>query len=276
VLRGRPREEPFTLAVVGRNEAGTLARVIEQAQRAAAPGDRVWFVDSASSDDSAEIARRMGAEVIAEGACNRNGARALPRGLHLLRRWRSVRVGAQHLRHPAGGCRRHRGGHGRGRLPDQPPAVDLARAVLAADRRAAPRPRHTALSTPLERAARDRRLAADRPDSAGLWGRDLPEPHVCGGWTEDLPRRPRGASGGRCAGTRTSSRSGPPSSRRSSTSPLTPAASTLTSDRIGSGGRAMCSSWSSRSRLPARRTPATSSASPRPPTARSRRRMRRS
>jgi glucosyl-3-phosphoglycerate synthase len=63
-MQARPRGGPFTFAVVGRDEAKTLAGVLEQAQHAALPGDRVWFVDSASRDDSATIARRLGVEVV--------------------------------------------------------------------------------------------------------------------------------------------------------------------------------------------------------------------
>jgi hypothetical protein len=54
----------FTFAVIGRDEAQTLAGVVEQALQAAEPGDRVWFVDSASQDESASIAARLGVERI--------------------------------------------------------------------------------------------------------------------------------------------------------------------------------------------------------------------
>jgi len=54
----------ITFAVVGHNEATLLATAIRQAIEAASPGDRVWFVDSASTDDSAAIARSLGAEVV--------------------------------------------------------------------------------------------------------------------------------------------------------------------------------------------------------------------
>jgi glycosyltransferase involved in cell wall biosynthesis len=57
-------EPRFTFAVVGHNEAPTLGVLLEQAREAARPGDRVWFVDSASTDGSAEIAAALGAEVI--------------------------------------------------------------------------------------------------------------------------------------------------------------------------------------------------------------------
>lgn len=54
----------ITFAVIGHNESPTLARALAQAAAAARDGDRVWFVDSASSDDSARVARDAGAEVI--------------------------------------------------------------------------------------------------------------------------------------------------------------------------------------------------------------------
>jgi glycosyltransferase involved in cell wall biosynthesis len=55
----------FTFAVVGRNEAETLHIFLGQALEAAGPGDRVWYIDGESSDDSVERAAAMGAEVIA-------------------------------------------------------------------------------------------------------------------------------------------------------------------------------------------------------------------
>jgi hypothetical protein len=54
----------FTFAVVGHNEANSLHVAIGQALEAAAPGDRVWFVNSASTDDSAARAAALGAEVV--------------------------------------------------------------------------------------------------------------------------------------------------------------------------------------------------------------------
>lgn len=54
----------ITFATVGRNEAATLERPVSEALEAAAPGDRVWFVDSDSSDGSAHVAERLGADVI--------------------------------------------------------------------------------------------------------------------------------------------------------------------------------------------------------------------
>lgn len=56
--------EGFTFAVIGHNEAARLHVAIEQALAAAGPGDRVWFVDSASDDDSAQVAATLGAEVV--------------------------------------------------------------------------------------------------------------------------------------------------------------------------------------------------------------------
>jgi glucosyl-3-phosphoglycerate synthase len=58
------REQDFTFAVVGRNEAERLAGMVGLALEAAQPGDRVWFVDSASEDDSIAVARGLGVEVI--------------------------------------------------------------------------------------------------------------------------------------------------------------------------------------------------------------------
>ncbi|MCU1369961.1 MAG: glucosyl-3-phosphoglycerate synthase [Ilumatobacteraceae bacterium] len=55
----------FTFAVVGRDEEATLAVALRCALGAAEPGDRVWFVDSASSDASAAIAAAHGVEVVA-------------------------------------------------------------------------------------------------------------------------------------------------------------------------------------------------------------------
>jgi hypothetical protein len=42
----------ITFATVGRSEAATLERPVREALEAAVPGDRVLFVDSASSDGS--------------------------------------------------------------------------------------------------------------------------------------------------------------------------------------------------------------------------------
>ncbi len=56
--------ECFTFAVIGRDEGRTLAGVVAQARAAVRPGDTVCFVDSASSDASAVIARGLGIEVV--------------------------------------------------------------------------------------------------------------------------------------------------------------------------------------------------------------------
>ncbi len=50
--------------MIGRDEGATLAGVVSEAQATARPGDHVCFVDSASTDDSAAIAHRLGIEVI--------------------------------------------------------------------------------------------------------------------------------------------------------------------------------------------------------------------
>ena len=50
--------------VVGHNEAPTLRRSIGQAIDAALAGDRIVFVDSASTDGSADIAESLGVEVL--------------------------------------------------------------------------------------------------------------------------------------------------------------------------------------------------------------------
>ena len=54
----------FTFAVVGHNEAERLSFALGQAFEAARGGDRVWFVDSGSTDGSAQRAARLGAEVL--------------------------------------------------------------------------------------------------------------------------------------------------------------------------------------------------------------------
>lgn len=59
-----PGAERFTFAVIGRNESETLTGMVEQALAAAEPGDEVVFVDSASTDDSAEVAAATGVRVI--------------------------------------------------------------------------------------------------------------------------------------------------------------------------------------------------------------------
>jgi glucosyl-3-phosphoglycerate synthase len=54
----------ITFAVVGHNEAATLGNMLAQVREMARPGDRVWFVDSASTDSSAALAAELGAEVV--------------------------------------------------------------------------------------------------------------------------------------------------------------------------------------------------------------------
>src|SRR4051812_44348578 len=54
----------ITFAVIGHNEAPTLRYMLDQVAAAVRPGDRVLFVDSASDDGSAELAARLGAEVL--------------------------------------------------------------------------------------------------------------------------------------------------------------------------------------------------------------------
>lgn len=54
----------ITFAVIGHNEAATLLYMLDQAAAAVGPGDRLWFVDSASDDGSPELAARHGAAVL--------------------------------------------------------------------------------------------------------------------------------------------------------------------------------------------------------------------
>jgi glucosyl-3-phosphoglycerate synthase len=55
----------ITFAVLGHNERPLLANAIAQAQDAAQHGeDRIWFVDSASTDGSEELAASLGATVL--------------------------------------------------------------------------------------------------------------------------------------------------------------------------------------------------------------------
>lgn len=56
--------ERFTFAVIGHDEGSTLRYVLDQALAATRPGDCVWFVDSASTDDSRSIAQAAGVEVL--------------------------------------------------------------------------------------------------------------------------------------------------------------------------------------------------------------------
>lgn len=54
----------ITFAIVGHNEAAWLSNPLKQAQAASRPGEPVWFVDSASSDGSGDLARSLGARVV--------------------------------------------------------------------------------------------------------------------------------------------------------------------------------------------------------------------
>lgn len=60
----RKRGAQITFAVVGRNEAVTLARALQAAQDAASPGDEVIFVDSSSEDDSLRVAQSTGVRAV--------------------------------------------------------------------------------------------------------------------------------------------------------------------------------------------------------------------
>ena len=78
-MSGAPSSgECFTFAVIGRDEARTLPAVLAEAQAAAQPGDAVCFVDSASSDGSAAIARELG---VASVAAPRGKGRAIAAAL---------------------------------------------------------------------------------------------------------------------------------------------------------------------------------------------------
>jgi len=54
----------FTFAILGHNEEELLGNALRQALAAAERGDRVLFVDSASTDGPAGVARSMGVEVL--------------------------------------------------------------------------------------------------------------------------------------------------------------------------------------------------------------------
>jgi glucosyl-3-phosphoglycerate synthase len=56
--------DAFTFGVIGRNEAARLHVALGQARAAAGPRDRVWFVDSGSTDDSIARATDLGAEIV--------------------------------------------------------------------------------------------------------------------------------------------------------------------------------------------------------------------
>jgi glycosyltransferase involved in cell wall biosynthesis len=54
----------ITFAVVGHNEVALLSNALAQAQEASRTGDEVWYVDSASTDGSAERAHDLGVKVV--------------------------------------------------------------------------------------------------------------------------------------------------------------------------------------------------------------------
>lgn len=54
----------ITFAVIGHDEAALLPNAIAQATEAAGPAEPVWFVDSASKDGSADVARSLGIDVV--------------------------------------------------------------------------------------------------------------------------------------------------------------------------------------------------------------------
>jgi hypothetical protein len=70
-------EARFTFVVVGRDEAARLAGMVGLAQEAAGPGDRVWFVDSASEDDSIAVARELGIDEVIEAPAGKGRAMAV-------------------------------------------------------------------------------------------------------------------------------------------------------------------------------------------------------
>lgn len=65
-----------TFAVIGHNEERFLEESIRQTQEAAGPGDEVWFVDSGSTDGSAALAARLGADVMTVAAGKGRGVAA--------------------------------------------------------------------------------------------------------------------------------------------------------------------------------------------------------
>lgn len=65
----------ITFVIVAHNEAEYVEGVITQAQAAARNGDRVLLVDSASTDDTAERARKLGVEVL-DGPLGKGAAMA--------------------------------------------------------------------------------------------------------------------------------------------------------------------------------------------------------
>jgi glucosyl-3-phosphoglycerate synthase len=73
----RTRESRFTYAVVGRNEAAHLGDMVGLAQQAAEPEDQVWFVDSASEDDSIAVARGLGVDEVIDAPVGKGRAMAV-------------------------------------------------------------------------------------------------------------------------------------------------------------------------------------------------------
>jgi glucosyl-3-phosphoglycerate synthase len=58
------RSPRITYAVIGHNEADFLPNALAQARESARPDEPLWFVDSSSTDGSAELASGLGAGVI--------------------------------------------------------------------------------------------------------------------------------------------------------------------------------------------------------------------
>ena len=53
-----------TFAIVAHNEAATLPTIVGHAREAARDGDRIWLVDSASTDETRRVAARLGVGVL--------------------------------------------------------------------------------------------------------------------------------------------------------------------------------------------------------------------
>lgn len=72
----------LTIAVVGHNEAATLDDALSAAMKSARPFDRVVFIDSDSTDNSASIATSLGVDVVdaplGKGAAMRSFLRVAP------------------------------------------------------------------------------------------------------------------------------------------------------------------------------------------------------
>ena len=134
-----------TFAVVGHDEARTLPIALGQAFEAAETQDAVWFVDSASTDGSAEVAAGLGAEVVtAPLGKGRAMAHAIERcrhALRLLRGWGPGGVRAQHPGPAAGRPGRPSARHARGGVRLGGPALPQQhlRRLHTARRRPVPR-----------------------------------------------------------------------------------------------------------------------------------------